>query len=155
MATSAQYSFVIVRYEGRSGAAKALSRLRELEGEGVVEIADAVVVYRNRRGKIKLHQTRESSPRRASALGGAAGLVIGAALGGPVVLAALGGAAGGAAGGAVARLRDSGVGTAIKRALGLTFVPQSACVMSSTRRTDTPARYISIKASSTELSRRR
>src|SRR5262249_22113617 len=31
----------------------------------------------------------------------------------------------------------------------------SASVMSSTRRTDTPARYISISASSTELSRRR
>ena len=36
-----------------------------------------------------------------------------------------------------------------------TFVPQSASVMSSTRRTDTPARYISISASSTLLSRRR
>jgi hypothetical protein len=34
-------------------------------------------------------------------------------------------------------------------------VPQSASVMSSTRRTETPARYISISASSTELSRRR
>ncbi len=114
MAASDQHTFVIVRYEGRSGAAKALSRLGELEGEGVVEIADAVVVYKNRRGKIKLRQTRESSPRKASALGGAAGLVIGAALGGPVALAALGGAAGGA----VARLRDSGVGTATMRALG-------------------------------------
>jgi hypothetical protein len=38
---------------------------------------------------------------------------------------------------------------------GETRVPHSASVMSSTRRTDTPARYISIKASSTELSRRR
>jgi hypothetical protein len=38
---------------------------------------------------------------------------------------------------------------------GLTRVPHSASVMSSTRRTDTPARYISINASSTELSRRR
>ena len=44
MAASDQHSFVIVRYEGRSGAAEALSRLGELEGEGVVEIADAVVV---------------------------------------------------------------------------------------------------------------
>jgi hypothetical protein len=34
-------------------------------------------------------------------------------------------------------------------------VPHNASVMSSTRRTDTPARYISISASSTELSRRR
>jgi hypothetical protein len=34
---------------------------------------------------------------------------------------------------------------------GDTRVPHSASVMSSTRRTDTAARYISIKASSTEL----
>jgi hypothetical protein len=39
--------------------------------------------------------------------------------------------------------------------LGLTRVPHSASVMSSTRRTEIPARYISISASSTELSRRR
>ena len=38
---------------------------------------------------------------------------------------------------------------------GETRVPQSASVMSSTRRTETPARYISISASSTEASRRR
>ena len=34
-------------------------------------------------------------------------------------------------------------------------MPHSASVISSTRRTETPARYISISASSTELSRRR
>ena len=35
-----------------------------------------------------------------------------------------------------------------------TFVPQSVSVISSTQRTDTPARYILIRASSTEHSRR-
>jgi hypothetical protein len=43
----------------------------------------------------------------------------------------------------------------VRHRAGLTRVPHSASVMSSTRRTDTPARYISISASSTELSRRR
>ena len=38
---------------------------------------------------------------------------------------------------------------------GDTFVPHKASVISSTRRTDTPARYISIRASSTEDSLRR
>jgi len=38
---------------------------------------------------------------------------------------------------------------------GLTRVPHSASVMSSTLLTEMPARYISIKASSTELSLRR
>ena len=38
---------------------------------------------------------------------------------------------------------------------GYTLLPQSASVMSSTRRTDMPARYISMRASSTLLSRRR
>ena len=37
---------------------------------------------------------------------------------------------------------------------GDTLLPQSASVMSSTRRTDTPAKYISISASSTLLSLR-
>ena len=38
---------------------------------------------------------------------------------------------------------------------GETLLPHSASVMSSTRRTETPARYISMSASSTLLSRRR
>ena len=38
---------------------------------------------------------------------------------------------------------------------GETLLPHSASVMSSTRRTETPARYISMRASSTLLSRRR
>ena len=37
----------------------------------------------------------------------------------------------------------------VETVLGLTRAPHSASVMSSTRRTETPARYISIKASST------
>ncbi len=37
----------------------------------------------------------------------------------------------------------------------LTRVPHSASVMSSTRRTDIPAKYISMSASSTDVSRRR
>jgi len=42
-----------------------------------------------------------------------------------------------------------------KGVVGLTFVPHNASVISSTRRTETPARYISIRASSTDASRRR
>ena len=38
---------------------------------------------------------------------------------------------------------------------GETLLPHRASVMSSTRRTETPARYISMRASSTLLSRRR
>ena len=38
---------------------------------------------------------------------------------------------------------------------GETLLPHNASVMSSTRRTETPASYISMRASSTLLSRRR
>ena len=106
-------TFVIVGYQGRSTAGDALSKLVELEAEGLIQLEDAVVVYKNRRGKIKLQQTREMSTGRASTLGGAVGLVIGAALGGPVALAALGAVAGGAG----ARLSDSGISNATLRAL--------------------------------------
>jgi hypothetical protein len=62
--------------------------------------------------------------------------------------------------------RDRLIAPSLDRAIDLLFrsdtvdgdarVPHNASVMSSTRRTDTPARYIiSIRASSTKLSRRR
>ncbi len=56
----------------------------------------------------------------------------------------------------VAPFLDSGVDLLVSSLTveGLTRVPHSASVMSSTRRTLTPAKYISIRASSTLLSRR-
>lgn len=106
-------TLVIVRYPGRDTAEQALGRLVELEDQAIVEIADAVVVVKDRRGKVKLRQSGHVSPRRGAGWGGAAGLIIGAALGGPVALAALGAVAGGAG----ARLRDSGINDATVRGL--------------------------------------
>lgn len=113
MAASDRYSFVIVRYQGRDTAKEALSSLLDLEAEGIVDLADAAAVYKTRRGRIKLHQTRELSTGKGAALGGAVGLVIGAAVGGPVAAALLGSAAGGVG----ARLKDSGLSNATLRAL--------------------------------------
>jgi hypothetical protein len=42
----------------------------------------------------------------------------------------------------------------LETVLGLARVPHKASVMSLTRRTETPAKHISIKASSTEVLRR-
>jgi arylsulfatase A-like enzyme/uncharacterized membrane protein len=106
-------TFVIVRYRGRDTAREALARLEEAADDGVVQLADAVVVEKSRWGRISLRQRSEVSPGRASAWGGAAGLLVGAALGGPVALAVLGAVAGGAG----ARLRDGGVPDATLRGL--------------------------------------
>jgi len=106
-------SLVILKYEGRETAGEALSTLQGAEAEGLVELTDAVVVQRTRRGKIKLHQTRQPSPGKGATIGGGLGLLIGAALGGPLAVAALGAVAGGAG----ARLKDSGISDATLRAL--------------------------------------
>jgi len=113
MTTSEQHSFVIVKYQGRDTAKEALSSLLDLEAEGIVDLADAAAVYKTRRGRIKLDQTRELSTRKGAALGGAVGLVIGIALGGPVAVAL----AGSAAGGVGARLKDSGISDETLKAL--------------------------------------
>jgi len=106
-------SLVILKYEGRETAGEALSTLQGAEAEGLVELTDAVVVQKTRRGKIKLHQTRQPSPGKGATIGGGLGLLIGAALGGPLAVAALGAVAGGAG----ARLKDSGISDATLRAL--------------------------------------
>ena len=106
-------SLVILKYEGRDTAGQALAGLERLEDQGQVKLADAVVVHKTPRGKIKLAQMRHASPREGAAIGGGLGLLIGAAVGGPVAVAALGAVAGGAG----VRLKGSGISQETLRAL--------------------------------------
>ena len=106
-------SLVILKYDGRDTAEQALVGLERLEDQGHVELADAVLVRKTPRGKIKLDRTRHASAREGAAIGGGLGLLIGAAVGGRAVVAALGAVAGGAG----VRLKNSGISAETLHAL--------------------------------------
>ncbi len=103
---SDQYSFVVATYPGRDTAVEVFNVLAELEKEKELNVADAVAVYKNKRGKIKVHKKSTLTGRKGAAIFGGAGLIVGAILGGPLLGALVGAVVGGAASGWTGLNRD-------------------------------------------------
>ncbi len=98
-------------------AAEVLNRLSALDDDWVIDLQDAVAVYRADSGKLRVDQSYLTTPREGAALGALGGSLIGLALGalaapltggvsaaaagGVLAAGALGGGAFGAAGGAM------------------------------------------------------
>jgi uncharacterized membrane protein len=115
---------IAVAYPDKETAETVRRTLFQLSVERVVDLADAVVVTRDDKGKIKLHQA--ASPAAAGATGGAlwGGLI------GLLFLAPLFGMAVGAAvGGATGAMTDVGINDDFMRALGEKLTPGGAALI--------------------------
>ena len=55
----------------------ALDRIDDAVAEGTITVDDAALVYRNEKGKVKIHQTRDATAKRGAFRGGAVGLLVG------------------------------------------------------------------------------
>jgi len=115
---------IAVAYPDQETAERVRQTLGRLSVEHVIELADAVVVTRSDKGRVKLHQTVR--PGAAGAAGGALwGGLIGLLFLAPLLGAAIGAAAGGAAGATT----DYGVDDQFMRELGERLVPGSAALV--------------------------
>jgi uncharacterized membrane protein len=104
---------IAVAYDDRETAERVRGELIQLTREHVIEIEDAVVVTRDGKGKVKLHQT--VSPAGTGAAGGALwGGLIGLIFLAPLLGAAIGAAAGGATG----AMSDLGIEDRFMKELG-------------------------------------
>jgi uncharacterized membrane protein len=117
-------NLIAVAYPDRETAEQVRRRLGELMTERVIDLADAVVVTRDDKGKVKLHQAH--SPGAAGAAGGALwGGLIGILFLAPLLGMAIGAAAGGTAG----ALSDVGVDDRFMKGLGEKLVPGGAALI--------------------------
>ncbi len=104
---------VAVAYPDKDTAEAVRDRLFQLMTERVIELEDAVIVDRDEKGRVKLHQVH--SPAARGAVGGALwGGVIGLLFLAPLLGMAVGAAAGGASGALV----DVGISDDFMRSLG-------------------------------------
>src|SRR5688500_12242482 len=100
---SEKHSYVVVKYAGRDTAAKALDVLDQLSEEKAISFEDAVAVYKDDKGKLKIHKnSKVITGRKGGIAGGVTGLLIGTLMGGPI----LGALVGAAAGATAAKLTD-------------------------------------------------
>lgn len=92
---SEKHSFVVVKYPGRDTAARALTVLDQLSEEKAISFEEAVAVYKDEKGKLKIHKNSTIiTGRKGGIAGGVTGFVIGTLMGGPVLGALVGAATG-------------------------------------------------------------
>ena len=115
---------IAVAYPDRETADEVRKELFALSKEHVIALDDAVVITRDEKGKVKLHQTL--NPAGAGAAGGALwGGLIGLIFLAPLLGAAIGAAAGGAAG----AVTDLGVDDNFMKELGAKLPEQGAALI--------------------------
>ena len=90
-------AILIVTFNDMEKADKAYESLKQWQKENLIDIGDAVVLVKDEKGKIKVHETHEFTSKKGAVWGGAAGAVIGLMVGGPIGGLVLGAAAGGLA----------------------------------------------------------
>src|SRR6266508_4042829 len=82
-------------------ASEVLNRLSTMDDDWVVDLRDAVAVYRNEQGKLRVDQSYQMTTREGAAWGGFWGSLIGLTLG-AIAIPFTGGASAAVAGGALA-----------------------------------------------------
>jgi uncharacterized membrane protein len=98
------YSFVVIRFPSVERAEQGLHDIQQLQKEKAIKPKDMVIVSKTEDGKLQLHKTK--SVGKSALKVGVAGLIVGAAVGGPVIWAAAGAVAGGMARWAQGPIKD-------------------------------------------------
>ena len=70
-----KYNFIVVKYPGADTAQAALETVKELAKEKVVKLKDAAAITKTKKGKIKLHQTKDDPAGKGFLKGGLIGLL--------------------------------------------------------------------------------
>ncbi len=84
----------VVTFDDETKADTFLKGVKELENAGRIKLNDAVVVKKDAKGKIKVHETTDFTVGKGLAGGSILGFVVGFFFGGPIGGALLGAAAG-------------------------------------------------------------
>jgi uncharacterized membrane protein len=114
---------VVISFDDEHTAFEMRAALAKLQKEYLIEMEDVVVVTKNDKGKIKLHQAVNLTA--AGAVGGAFwGMLIGMFFFNPLVGAAVGAGAGAMSG----KLRDIGISDNFMKELGETFKNNTSAI---------------------------
>ena len=114
---------VAVLFDDESTAFEMRGTLVKMQKEYLLELEDAVVVSKDEKGKVKLHQAVNLTAVGAVG-GGFWGMLFGALLLNPLLGAALGAGAGALSG----KVSDTGISDEFMRELGQSFKPHTAAL---------------------------
>jgi uncharacterized membrane protein len=104
-AHSGDLRLLAVEFDDVLKAQEALLASLRLAKRGAIRLDDAAIVAKERTGRIRIHQTKDTSPGQGAAAGGWLGMLAGLLFMAPLIGAVLGAAVGGI----WAKLRDIGI----------------------------------------------
>ena len=114
---------VVIGFENETRAFEMRAELAKLQKEYLIEMEDVVVVTKDDKGKVKLHQAVNLTA--AGAVGGSFwGMLIGMIFLNPLMGAAVGAGAGALSG----KLSDAGISDQFMKELGETFKPETSAL---------------------------
>lgn len=87
-------TIAVITFDDVTKADTFLKRVKQLEDAQQLKVDDAVVVSKNAKGKVKVHETTDLTVGKGAAKGSVLGFVVGFFFGGPIGGALLGAAAG-------------------------------------------------------------
>jgi len=119
----AESLFVAITYPTEGQAAQVIKSLKKIQSAKLLDLEDAVYVTKNAKGSVKLHQAQHTTGK-ATAIGSAAGFVVGSLLLTPIGGAALGAAAGALAG----KTSDVGIEDDFVRELSEKMKPNTSAI---------------------------
>ncbi len=122
---------VVLGFDRENAAFELRSLLEDLEDDGLIELSDAVVVTRNEKGKVRLHQSTSLAAFSAAA-GSVAGYVVGMLFLNPL----FGSIAGAGTGAVIGALTDRGILDTFMKELGATLTPGSSALFVAIRKSD-------------------
>lgn len=131
---SPRRSFVASGHGSKEEAEAAVAELERLDGEHLLDLADAAVVVRTETGRVELHQRHELSAGEGAVAGGVAGVLAGILIGFPIAAPIAGLALGGGLGAI-----DTGIDDKRMRRLGESLEPGQAAACALVGRADWPA----------------
>jgi uncharacterized membrane protein len=114
---------VVIGFDNENKAFEMRAELAKLQKEYLIEMEDVVVVTKDDKGKVKLHQAANLTAAGAVS-GGFWGMLIGMIFLNPLAGAALGAGAGALSG----KFADIGIGDNFMKELGETFTPGSSAL---------------------------
>lgn len=93
---------IVAAFQTETGAKEALAHLKEAKKDDLIRVLNAAVITMDQKGKVKIHETGDTSGKKGAVIGGTLGILV------PGIGTVVGGVVGAAIGGLAAKMRDSG-----------------------------------------------
>ncbi len=120
-------SLIVAFYRNDTDAGEMLTRLKQMDKDGIVDIIDATVMVKAEDGrKLKVNETAEFTAKKGAVRGALAGGVLGIVFP-PAILAMA--AVGAAAGAAVGHFTDQGFDNNLLKEIGENLPPGGSCIV--------------------------